>query len=204
MNRYAILAILGVVLVGVLFWVRPEQQRSPFLQVEARAAADSLEAALTALAREASLRALADSVAEEAERALAAARESAVRVEAAARESVSQAETRLDEVVEQIEPELAQGIQEAIAQERRAQASVVFALQLQRSLADSLTTVVLNENVALRSENAAQSRAIRAFERQLAIDRAIIQELAPGWYDHWLIRATTHGTVFYLGTLGGG
>ena len=200
MKRYAILSVIGVVvIVAVLFSLRP-RQRSPFLQVEAIAAADSLEAALTALDREVSLRAVADSVASEAKRELAQARKSAIQVEAAAREYVRQAETRLDEVIAQVEPEIAQEIQEAIVEERSAQASVVFSLQLQLSLADSMTAVVFHENVALRSENAAQSRTISAYERGRAIDRAIIQELEPGWYDHWLIRGTTHAAVFYLGS----
>ena len=198
-SKIVIAVIVGLVLAALMAILSLRQPRSPFLQVEAIAAADSLEAALTALDREASLRVAADSVAAEALRELTQARESAVQVEAAARESVRQAETRIDELLEELEPEIAQEIQEAIVEERSAQASVVLSLQVQLTTADSMTAVEVQKNFALRSENAAQRRAISAYERSQAIDRAIIQELEPGWYDHWIVRAGTHATVFYLG-----
>ena len=203
-KRYAILAAVGVVvLVAILFSLR--QQRSPFLQVEAIAAADSLEAALTALDRESSLRVEADSVAAEAVRELAQARESARPGRGSPRENPCvRHEHAVDELLERVEPELAQEIQEAITQERTAQVAASEALRVQLSLADSMTAVVVQENFALRSENAAQRRAISAYERSRVIDRAIIQELAPGWYDHWIIRSVTHATAFFLGTQGGG
>ena len=67
-----------------------------------------------------------------------------------------------------------------------------------------MTAVVRQENVALRSENAAQRRAISAYERSAAISEAIIQELGPGWYDHWIVRSVTHGAAFLFGNPGRG
>ena len=198
-SRVIIAVIVGLVLAALMAILSLRQPRSPFLQVEAIAAADSLEAALTALDRETSLRVAADSVAAEALRELAQARESAVQVEAAARESVRQAETRIDELLQELEPEIGQEIQEAIVEDRTARASVVLSLQVQLTTADSMTAVEVQKNFALRSENAVQRRALLAYERQEEISAAIIEELEPGWYDHWIVRAGTHAAVFYLG-----